>query len=854
MTSEGLRFDYDSTSGTGDPNAVFDIAKYSNLTGKTALTGKDGSYVVFKVKTELTDGDFELFTQKPAAGDSGKSSYIQNGQWQYIVVDMTGTTFVTKDKLTTMRIDWASLYVKKDAYMIISEIAFFEKKADAYAHAGIPENPEASGLTTSTMTFPANGSAATYVTADNASLALVKNGGVNAVEINPTSATVKVNIGVRELAAIQKAYPAQKRYIAIRMKTVDNAACTVNLTGYSDLTGKVMSFEIKADLYVDETGWQGVYFDLDGHYSDYASISKIMLRFGNLTRNQGKVYIGDVVITDDLNVALETCGLSEYKLNNSNVHYEDPMASSKLTAKDEDASLKVWFDHSTEKAIQNQFTPKDVSGYTISMAKNESENAQYFIAPSRDMNLVVTIDEFDDGHGHTLTADLTYEYYHNVIGVMRPDALLHIGDSIAVKAGNVQAFMIRVTTKSNTPAGTYNSVIHVYDIDADKEIKRSPIAVKVYNFSLPTATTLRTAFALWANYISSGYPAGGDGYDSEEWNKVIQNYYEFFLDYRINVTDLPYGMTSGRGIAYMQDERINTARWSVRDYSVWTDLQNDGYTEKPMWLSKIIYYPGEVDEPRTEQHFKTLIQVANQIKSIDPDYRMVIPLERDLELMNDGTVTNINKSDTDSVGMLLKYTNIYCPKLDAFTPRALSVRGGATFLQSVAQDKKYGVYLDRVREGVKNGGELWAYICINPTQPYVNWQINSDGTEAIVSLWQMKQLGVTGMLYWAVNVWKASYWRTSAPMENNQAGDGMLIYSGHIEHSLYPVPTIRLESIRDGIEDYEMLTMLENKLGSAALDNMLRKVCTSVLTYTNDDDYLHAVRVQLYEALEAAYN
>ncbi|MBO4262035.1 MAG: DUF4091 domain-containing protein, partial [Clostridia bacterium] len=321
-----------------------------------------------------------------------------------------------------------------------------------------------------------------------------------------------------------------------------------------------------------------------------------------------------------------------------------------------------------------------------------------------------------------------------------------------------------------------------------------------------------------------------------------------------NVTDLPYGMTSGRGIAYMQDERINTARWSVRDYSVWTDLQNDGYTEKPMWLSKIIYYPGEVDEPRTEQHFKTLIQVANQIKSIDPDYRMVIPLERDLELMNDGTVTNINKSDTDSVGMLLEYTNIYCPKLDAFTPRALSVRGGATFLQSVAQDKKYGVYLDRVREGVKNGGELWAYICINPTQPYVNWQINSDGTEAIVSLWQMKQLGVTGMLYWAVNVWKASYWRTSAPMENNQAGDGMLIYSGHIEHSLYPVPTIRLESIRDGIEDYEMLTMLENKLGSAALDNMLRKVCTSVLTYTNDDDYLHAVRVQLYEALEAAHN
>ncbi len=854
MTSEGLRFDYDTTNGTGDPNVVFDIAKYSSLTGKTALTGAQGSYVVFKVKTELTDGDFELFSQKPAAGDSGKSSYIQNGQWQYVVVDMTGTTFITKENLSTMRIDWSNLYIKKGGYMVISEIAFFENKADAYALADIPLDPSSSGSMTSSVSFPSNFDPKAYVTVDNGTMSAVSSGGVNGVEIVPGSATIKVSIGVRELAALQKSYPTQKRYIAIQMKTAGNATCTVALNAYSDLEGKLVTVDSKGDLTADETGWQGMYFDLNGCYTDHESIAKIMLRISSLTKGTGKVTIGKIVITDDLNLALETCGLSEYKLNNENVSYTDPLASSKLTAENEDSSLKVWFDHSTEKAVQNNFKPTGLSGYTISMAKNESENAQFFIAPSTDRNLNVTIDDFDDGHGHKLTADLTYEFYHNVIGVMRPDALLHINGSVPVKAGNVQAFMIRVTTTQNTPAGTYNSVIHVYDTDTGKEVKRSPIAVKVYNFSLPTATTLRTAFALWPNYISSGYPAGGDGYDSAEWNKVVQNYYEFFLNYRINVTDLPYGMTSGRGIAYMNDERINTARWSVRDYSAWTDLQNDGYTEKPMWLSKIIYYPGEVDEPRTEAHFKTLIQVANQIKSIDPDYRMVIPLERDLELKNDGTVTNISNSDTDSVGMLLKYTNIYCPKVDAFTPRVLSRRGGATFLQSIAQDKKYGVYLDRVREGVKNGGELWAYICINPTQPYVNWQINSDGTEAIVSLWQMKQLDVTGMLYWAVNVWKASYWRISEPMENNQAGDGMLIYSGHIEHSLYPVPTIRLESIRDGIEDYEMLTMLEDKLGSAALDNMLKKVCTSVLTYTNDDAYLHAVRVQLYEALEAACN
>ena len=118
----------------------------------------------------------------------------------------------------------------------------------------------------------------------------------------------------------------------------------------------------------------------------------------------------------------------------------------------------------------------------------------------------------------------------------------------------------------------------------------------------------------------------------------------------------------------------------------------------------------------------------------------------------------------------------------------------------------------------------------------------------------MKQLGVTGMLYWAVDYWNVSYWRTSEPWEHNSKGDGMLIYSGHIQHSLYPVPTIRIELIRDGIEDYQMLTMLGDALGEEAMNDMVSKVCTSVVTYTNNDTYLRAARAQLYEALEAAYN
>lgn len=860
MTAEGLKVKDERNGGTsgasGDPYFTLNVAKYSSLTGKTALSGTDGSYIVFKIKSENTDGDFEVFTQTPKAGDSGKSAYIQTGTWQYIIVDMTATTLVSQAKLSTIRVDWASLYIKPTGWMVISEIAFFANKKDAYAHAGVPLDPASSSQMTDKVTFPTSGDSKKYVILDNGTATLKSDGGMGVIEIVSSGSSQKVTLDIREAAATQKSSASRKRYIAIKMKTVGNAAATVTLVSYTDLAGKTVNVETKGDLTATESGWQGMYFDLAGKNTAHASTMKIVIRIAGLTRDSGKILIGDIIFTDDLNVALETCGLSQYKLNNSGVSYTDPLASSKLTAPNEDSSVSVWFDHSTEKVVQNDAKSTGRSGYTISMAKNEAENAQFFVSPSKDMRINVTVDDFSDGKGHKLTPELSYEFYHNLANVMRPDALIPMSEPVNVKAGNSQAFMIRVTTTADTPAGTYNSIVHVFNADTGKEIKRAPVAVKVYNFTLSDETALRTAFALWD--ISDGYPAGGAGYDGAEWGNVIYNYYEFFFKYRINIMDIYSGITSSRGVKYMQNPRLNTARWSNNDYSVWQDLQNDGYTEKPMWLSKIIYYPGECDEPREEWQFKALKSVAEQIAGHDPDYKMVIPVERDLQLKADGTIVkDIDSSDYDSVGFLMKYTNIYCPKLDAFTPRELSRRGGTSFLQSLAQDKKYGSFMDRMREGVKNGGELWSYICINPTQPYCNWQIPSDGTETIVSLWQMKQLGVTGMLYWNVDYWKVNYWNTSEPWSTAttaSVGDGILIYSGHLIHSVYPIPSMRLESIRDGIEDYQILTMLEKKLGSAALNDMLKKVCTSVVTYTSDDDYLHAVRVQLLQTVENAYN
>ncbi|MBO7406030.1 MAG: DUF4091 domain-containing protein, partial [Clostridia bacterium] len=444
------------------------------------------------------------------------------------------------------------------------------------------------------------------------------------------------------------------------------------------------------------------------------------------------------------------------------------------------------------------------------------------------------------------------EYYHNISGSMIPDALPPYTGARDVAAGKTQGFVIRLTTSPDTPAGTYNSIVHIFDDDTGKEVKRASVAVKVWNFALSEATELRTAFANWTSYIYSSY--NHDKYpESYLYEQDIEGiYYDFFLKYRINIMDIPHGLTSGYAAAKMQDPRVNTARWSNVDMSVADD--NNGVW--PDWMHKVFYY--RVDEPggRTPvaDDLAKLLSEANKIRANTPNYRMTVPFERNPDLTADGKPTSFNNSDIDMIGYMQQAVNIWCPKLDAFTPRALMFIKNSASVQSMQQDLRYGTFPERMKARVAAGDELWAYIAINPTQPYVNWQLTSDGTEAITSIWQLKMLDVTGLLYWAIDYWKVNYWGSSPWTGGGGYGDGMLVYSGYAFDLLEPIPTMRLESIRDGIEDYQMLCMLEELLGREAVDDIIHRITTSVVTYTKDDDHIHAVRILLGDTLERALN
>jgi hypothetical protein len=120
------------------------------------------------------------------------------------------------------------------------------------------------------------------------------------------------------------------------------------------------------------------------------------------------------------------------------------------------------------------------------------------------------------------------------------------------------------------------------------------------------------------------------------------------------------------------------------------------------------------------------------------------------------------------------------------------------------------------------GRELWWYNCSFPRHPYANWFVQYPAIEARLLMGAMAfKYKTDGHLYWRVD----GYANNTAPIGSSAGpytswdprsmqhssgkwmdGDGTVILPGPTG----PIPTIRLENIRDGLEDYEYLAMLRD--------------------------------------------
>ena len=630
------------------------------------------------------------------------------------------------------------------------------------------------------------------------------------------------------------------KYIVMTIRAENCSSETFELFYYSGaVQGATPGYQTTATFDAAKDGWQKIIFDLSG--ADWkGQVNGFRLDFLTAPGGEGEsVYIysidfyktakeayGDMDI--DLSKPGEGSDLKEPTVNG--VNYD------KLNAPDEDASVKLWFDHMTEKLYQTDVTAKDLYTYVIHMAGNSIENCQFFLAPEADRSFTITLSDFTDGQGNTLKAKLLREHYVNVNGQMLPDALPPVDGAVEVKGGKSQGFVVKVWAETNQPAGLYSATLNVTDAATGKVVKTATVYVNVYGFSLSDETALRTAIGMGDWPIVASYQNKGMN-DVEYWD-LYKIYYDFLLENRLCAYRLPYRLDDSRVEEYLNNPRVNS--FVINKISDNEAQAHEILSRNESWLKKGFYY--YVDEPTNQGLLDNLAAAGNRLSGTFPGYRQVSPF-----------FTNMNVGEGDQIEFMKDYVNIWCTKPFAFTPRDKAIIAGTQFMTTSAQDAKYGTFAERMAALAREGHETWLYVCWEPGQPYANWLALGDGTEPVVSIWQCKMTDSVGFLYWDAAYWTADPMNDLTPLVGATShGDGVLLYSGAAIGSYEPISSHRLENVRMGIQDYQLLTMLEELVGAEAADEMVAMVTTDVVTYTSDDDYLKAVRVLLLEKVAEA--
>jgi hypothetical protein len=154
-------------------------------------------------------------------------------------------------------------------------------------------------------------------------------------------------------------------------------------------------------------------------------------------------------------------------------------------------------------------------------------------------------------------------------------------------------------------------------------------------------------------------------------------------------------------------------------------------------------------------------------------------------------------------------------------------------------------------------GSFWSYAsCDLGNGNYPGWMIDFPPINERLNAGFLNQMeGATGLLYWRADNWTAGdaigSWNNppTSGCGVSRPGDGLMIYPPSPIGSTEPAPGIRLKALRDGIQDYEYVQIL-NGLGQAAFVNsVIQPIATNWNNWTHDPNALEAARIQLGQQL-----
>ncbi|MBL8012459.1 MAG: DUF4091 domain-containing protein [Candidatus Omnitrophica bacterium] len=518
------------------------------------------------------------------------------------------------------------------------------------------------------------------------------------------------------------------------------------------------------------------------------------------------------------------------------------------------ADFKIFAASSLDRIFQDGKTLEKPSFSTqieLSAGRNEYESAQVVVFPHKDLtNVKVQFSPLtDQKSGITFDSKNisirkvgyvpTGEPYYPVKYVgFWPDPLMP-QEKVDVAKDTFQPLWLTVYIPENAPAGNYQGVITV---TADQiPAQTLPLQLRVYDFALPLASHLKTAFDFYGHLTKLRFPQGEKESDIA-WNARIDEINDRFiiemLKYRMNPIlnidptvpadlgrvdrYLRYGISNfsigRRGGTFnnnwpTDEESINNLSGMYRTYAELLKLNGMlKYTYIYSWDE------GEIGNPIVNR-------VTGMIRRAHPG------------LIN--MVCYHGFWDPDQMPDWGKYIDIWTFGIDDFKE-------------------------DAMRKLQKLGLEMWLYISGPSGYGSPNLALDFNSIDYRIIPWLCWKYDIKGFLYWCVNWWeKADPFLTAVNTSWGQNGNGLIFYPG----TNGPIASVRAELYRDGMEDYEYFQLLIKEIKElkilkidrnhqAEIDESLKlmtvdpTIAESMFSFTKDGDYLKKRRNLIAEKIE----
>lgn len=517
---------------------------------------------------------------------------------------------------------------------------------------------------------------------------------------------------------------------------------------------------------------------------------------------------------------------------------------SKKRGKNRAKLLKVW---TTARTVKVRRDAKPASGTTVAIgaARNEWESFQIlFRSPTAVKNISLEPSDLLGAKDKKIPAKRARLYRQHFIEVtessagrgrrapFRPgwfaDGLIPFKNPetrkplpkarlVAVPfnlpANETHGFWIDVYVPKGTPPGKYSGTYRL-TVDGDT-VAEVPVNLTVWNFQLPDTLSLKTYFGTYAGALRKEYPrVTGQDEEQIDWRRFLKQTNDVIRRHGINPhlpRDLTFPKKEG-GQYRFSKEQLKKLRAAIDHYginavclgqpvghrtaskmrptpanqkkyighmSAYADAIHD--LDRP----HVVFYNYLIDEPKGPGVYRFIREWGEALQKANKDVKVM--------------VTEQTTPENPRWGSLHGAVNIWCPAFKEFDPTAATKRRRA-------------------------GDTLWIYDALHW------WQIDYPLINYRAPAWMAWHYRIEGLLYWKLVHWKQvnDPWTDSVTFTNRAGlkfnGEGSLLLPGHAVGFSGTVPTIRLKAIRDSIEDYEYLTLLQKKVGVTKVRNITGQV------------------------------